>query len=98
MNGLELKEMETAETCCGFGGAFSVNLPEISTRLVDAKVKSILETGADTVVGGDLGCLMNIFGRLNRMKKKIRVFHIAEILAGMTGDGPLGAAETKTEK
>jgi L-lactate dehydrogenase complex protein LldE len=98
VEGLELVEMETAETCCGFGGAFSVKFPEISTRLVDDKVKSILKTGADTVVGGDLGCLMNIFGRLHRMKKSIRVFHIAEILAGMTHDGPLGSTALKMEK
>lgn len=89
--GMTLVEMDAARECCGFGGTFSVKYPEISTRLVDNKVDSILRTGADTVTGGDLGCLMNIFGRLNRLKKNIRVFHAAEILAGMTGDGALGS-------
>jgi L-lactate dehydrogenase complex protein LldE len=90
VQGLEIREMASAETCCGFGGGFSVKYPEISTRLVDDKVDSILKTGADTVTGGDLGCLMNIFGRLNRLNKDIKVFHVAEILAGMIAGGPLG--------
>ena len=86
VNGLRLVEMKSAETCCGFGGTFSVKYPEISTRLVDDKIAAILQTNADTVIGGDLGCLMNIEGRLNRIKKQMRVHHIAEILAGLTHD------------
>jgi L-lactate dehydrogenase complex protein LldE len=97
VRGLNLVEMDAARECCGFGGTFSVKYPEISTRLVDDKVDSILRTGADTVTGGDLGCLMNIFGRLNRLKKNIRVFHAAEILAGMTGDGALGSPRRKAK-
>jgi len=94
---LTLVEMDAAQECCGFGGTFSVKYPEISTRLVDNKVDSIVRTGADTVTGGDLGCLMNIFGRLNRLKKNIQVFHAAEILAGMTGDGALGSPRKKAK-
>ena len=97
VRGLTLVEMDAAQECCGFGGTFSVKYPEISTRLVDDKVESILQTGADTVTGGDLGCLMNIFGRLNRLNKKIRVFHAAEILAGKTEDGALGSPRKETE-
>nr|WP_321401196.1 (Fe-S)-binding protein [uncultured Desulfobacter sp.] len=97
VRGLSLVEMDAAQECCGFGGTFSVKYPEISTRLVDDKVESIVRTGADTVTGGDLGCLMNIFGRLNRLKKNIRVFHAAEILAGMTGDGALGSPRKKAK-
>jgi len=89
IKGLVLTEMDAPETCCGFGGTFSAKYPEISTRLVDDKVASILRTGADTLAAGDLGCLMNIAGRLNRLNKKVKVFHTAEILAGMTDDGPL---------
>ena len=98
VRGLEIREMESAETCCGFGGSFSVKFPDISTRLVDDKIHSILKTGADTVTGGDLGCLMNIFGRLNRLKKDIKVFHVAEILAGMAAGGPLGRSLKKSRK
>jgi len=97
IRGLNLVEMDAARECCGFGGTFSVKYPEISTRLVDDKVDSILQTGADIVTGGDLGCLMNIFGRLNRLKKNVRVFHAAEILAGMTGDGALGSPRKKVK-
>ena len=98
VRGLKLKEMAGAESCCGFGGTFSVKYPEISVRMVDDKIRSILATGADTVSGIDLGCLMNIHGRLNRLKINKKVFHIAEILAGMTSDGPLGTPEGSGER
>ena len=82
MQGLTLTEMETADTCCGFGGLFCVKYPDISEKMVDAKVDAILETGADTVLGGDVGCLMNIAGRLHRRGVSITVRHVAEVLAG----------------
>ena len=82
IDGLELRELETAEVCCGFGGTFCVKYPEISTRMVDDKIDQIEVTGADTLLGGDLGCLMNIAGRLRRRGSHIRVFHTAEVLAG----------------
>nr|WP_255711355.1 (Fe-S)-binding protein [Pelosinus baikalensis] len=68
------------EQCCGFGGTFSVKMPEISESMVNAKVADILATGADVVVGTDLSCLMNIDGRLRKQGAKVRVMHIAELL------------------
>ena len=83
--GLELIEMTDSDTCCGFGGTFSINYPEISTAMVDEKIDNILATGAEVVTGCDISCLMNIEGRLSRRKEKVRVVHIAEILAGAGG-------------
>ena len=80
--GAELIEMHNPDRCCGFGGTFSVKYPDISTAMVDDKVKTIAATGAEVVTGVDLSCLTNIQGRLSRLKSPIRVIHIAEILAG----------------
>ena len=81
--GLSLKEMSECEECCGFGGTFSVKFGEVSTKIVDRKCDAIAAAGADAVVGGDLGCLMNIEGRLRRRgDETTRVLHIAEVLAG----------------
>ncbi|KXB30573.1 Fe-S oxidoreductase [Dechloromonas denitrificans] len=86
VRGLSLQEMPDCEECCGFGGAFSVKYGEVSTQIVDRKCASIATVGADAVVGGDLGCLMNIEGRLRRRgDEKTRVLHIAEVLAGGGG-------------
>ena len=84
---LNLSELPGAEICCGFGGTFCVKYPEISTRMVEDKANDIKATGADTLVAGDLGCLLNMGGRLKRVGADIRVRHVAEVLAGM-GDGP----------
>jgi len=84
VNGLTRIELEEAETCCGFGGTFSVKFPEVSTAIVDRKVSDIDHAGVDTIVAGDMGCLMNIAGRLSRQEKPVKAFHIAEVLAGMT--------------
>lgn len=81
--GLELKEMDTPEACCGFGGTFSVKFGEISTRIVDQKCTDVTGTGAAAVVLGDLGCMLNIEGRLRRRGDQVtRVLHVAEVLAG----------------
>jgi L-lactate dehydrogenase complex protein LldE len=80
--GTELVEMHNSDYCCGFGGAFSVKYPDISNAMVSEKVKNITDTGADTVVGCDMGCLMNIQGKLSRMGSDIKVMHLAQILAG----------------
>lgn len=81
--GLRLDEMAECEECCGFGGAFSVEFGDISTQIVDRKCASIAAVGADAVVGGDLGCLLNIEGRLRRRgDTRTRVLHFAEVLAG----------------
>jgi L-lactate dehydrogenase complex protein LldE len=77
---LELVEMKEAETCCGFGGTFSVKYPEISTAMGEVKCASILETGADVVISNDLSCLMQIDGILKREKKSVRCMHLAEVL------------------
>jgi L-lactate dehydrogenase complex protein LldE len=83
--GCTLKEMNDAEKCCGFGGTFSVKLGEISTRMAENKCINIGVTGADAIVGGDLGCLLNIEGRLRRNgDMNTKVLHFAEVLAGMT--------------
>lgn len=87
LKGFNLTEMHDCEVCCGFGGTFCVKYPEISTRMVTDKVGSIEASGADTLAGGDLGCLMNMSGRLSRLGKSVKVYHTAEILAGMA-DGP----------
>jgi len=88
VEGLEITEIDGAETCCGFGGLFCVKYPDISGKMVDAKAAEVDASGADTLLGGDLGCLMNISGRLHRRGSKIRVRHTAEVLAGMTDDAP----------
>ena len=81
VRGSELVELSEAETCCGFGGMFSVKFPEISVAILDQKVAAIERAGVDTVVGGDVGCLMQIGGRLSRNNSKVRVMHLAELLA-----------------
>jgi L-lactate dehydrogenase complex protein LldE len=83
MPGVKIVEMREATTCCGFGGTFSVKFGEISTRMADNKCEHIAATGAGTIVAGDLGCLLNIEGRLRRRGDlNTRVLHIAEVLAG----------------
>jgi len=80
---LTLAEMPECETCCGFGGTFSIKFGEISTRLADNKCLHVEQSGADAVVLGDLGCMLNIEGRLRRRgDTKTKVLHVAEVLAG----------------
>ncbi len=88
--GLELKELPDAEICCGFGGTFCVKYPGISNAMVDDKVSEIEATGAGTVLAGDLGCLLNIAGKLQRNDSPARARHIAEVLAGMAGGPAIG--------
>lgn len=88
VDGLELNELPGAEVCCGFGGTFCVKYGEISTDIVDRKVKDVAETGADLLLAGDLGCLMNMAGRLRRTGSVIEVRHVAEVLAGLTDEVP----------
>lgn len=80
--GVEINEMKGCEHCCGFGGTFAVKYGNISTAIVDEKCENIRASGADTVVLGDLGCILNIEGRLRRTGDTVtRVFHIAQVLA-----------------
>ena len=74
---------------------FCVKYPEISGKMVDAKADDVLATGADTLLGGDLGCLLNIAGRLYRRGSRVRVRHVAEVLAGATEEiPPIGATKS----
>ncbi|MEQ6332244.1 (Fe-S)-binding protein [Sphingobium sp. MK2] len=87
IDGLSLKPLSGAETCCGFGGTFCVKYPAISNAIVTEKADAIDTTGADLLLAGDLGCLMNMAGKLHRKGSKVRAYHAIELIAGM-GDGP----------
>ena len=87
IDGVTLREAANAEICCGFGGTFCVKYGDISTAITDAKIDALLASRAETVLAGDLGCLLAIAGRLSRLNKTMKVRHVAEVLAGMT-DGP----------
>lgn len=80
--GIEVSELQQGEVCCGFGGTFCAKMPEISGKMVDDKLNSALATGARILTGGDLGCLLNIAGRAQRLGEDIEVRHVAELLAG----------------
>lgn len=81
--GLEVEEMAECETCCGFGGTFSIKFGEISARLADNKCQHIANSGAKTVVLGDMGCLLNMEGRMRRRGDEATQFlHVAEVLSG----------------
>jgi L-lactate dehydrogenase complex protein LldE len=85
--GLEMRKLDGNDVCCGFGGTFCVKYPAISNAVVDEKAAAIERTGASLLLGGDLGCLMNMAGKLNRRGFKVRAFHTIEVLAGL-GDTP----------
>ena len=87
VEGLLVKELGDPAACCGFGGTFCVKYPEISANIVDEKVQNVKQTRASYLLGGDLGCLMNIAGTLKRQGSDVRVMHVAEVLAGH-GDMP----------
>lgn len=95
VEGLTLVEMEDAEVCCGFGGTFCVKYPEISGRMVDDKAQAAQASGADTLLGGDLGCLLNMAGRLKAAGSPVRVYHTAEVLADMAHGPGLGDGEER---
>lgn len=80
VKGLNMISLPHIENCCGFGGTFSVKSPEISEMMVTEKVNDIISTDAEILISADLGCLMNIGGKLNREGKTIKVLHIAEVL------------------
>lgn len=81
VRGLELIEMDAAETCCGFGGTFAAKFPAISTAMAEVKCASALDTGAEYVVSCDSSCLMQIQGLADRQRKPIKTIHLAEVLA-----------------
>jgi L-lactate dehydrogenase complex protein LldE len=87
VDGLELVPLPQADTCCGFGGTFSVKYPHISQGMMDDKINSVLSTGVDTLVSCDMSCLMHIGGGLSRQGHQVGVRHIAEVLEGLPGEG-----------
>lgn len=102
VEGLHLRELEDANVCCGFGGTFCVKYPDISNNMVSNKMEKIVATGAETLLAGDMGCLMNMAGKLQRDGANVRVRHVAEVLAGMAdepaiGEPQAGGAQQKGE-
>ncbi|MCP5149835.1 MAG: (Fe-S)-binding protein [Ectothiorhodospiraceae bacterium] len=96
VEGLGLRELEDSNVCCGFGGTFCVKYPAISEKMVTDKANHVIRSGAGTLLGGDLGCLLNMAGRLRRMGSPVRVYHAAEVLAGMTDVPPIGDGEASS--
>jgi L-lactate dehydrogenase complex protein LldE len=90
VDGLRLCELKEPQTCCGFGGFFSVKYPEISARMADDKITDAAATGAEMLVGGDLGCLLHLSGRMARRGDRIAVRHAAEVMAGFSSDPAIG--------
>ena len=90
VDGLTVRDFSETQVCCGFGGFFSVKYPEISARMADDKIADAKARGADTIVGGDLGCLLHLAGRLARKGDTIAVRHAAEVLADMGGSPAIG--------
>jgi L-lactate dehydrogenase complex protein LldE len=93
VRGLELAEMKDSDVCCGFGGTFAVKYGEISDKIVSEKCGNIGASGAKTLLAGDLGCLLNMAGKLSRQGSAVEVRHVAEVLAGMTDIPPIGKAK-----
>ena len=93
VEGVSLREMTDSNVCCGFGGTFCVKYPDISDKMLEKKLKHIADTGADTLIAGDLGCLMNMAGKLKREGSPIKVRHVAEVLAGDMATPSIGEAE-----
>ena len=85
--GATLVELPGADQCCGFGGSFSVRLPEVSSAILDKKLASVEATGADCVVACDAGCLMQMSGGLSRRGSRVRAVHLAQVLEGGAGSG-----------
>jgi L-lactate dehydrogenase complex protein LldE len=80
--GVDLVELPGADECCGFGGSFSVRLPEVSSAILDKKLDNVERTAADCLVACDGGCLMQMAGGLSRRNSKVRALHLAQVLAG----------------
>ncbi len=87
VKGIEFREMEMHDACCGFGGTFSIKLPHVSVSMLDEKIECIIKSKADTLVSSDMGCLMNIQGALSRRNIPIKVMHIAQLLAMRGSNG-----------
>ncbi|MEL7470989.1 MAG: (Fe-S)-binding protein [Pseudomonadota bacterium] len=90
VDGLAVAEMDEPEVCCGFGGTFCVKYPDISNKMVGNKTDDIAGTDAELVLAGDLGCLMNMGGKLSRQGRPVKARHVVEVLAGMTDQPAIG--------
>ena len=90
VDGLKVTEMQETDACCGFGGTFCIKFPDVSNSMAARKVATINETGADLLLAGDMGCLMNLAGKMQRDGSKVKVRHVAEVLAGMTDEPAIG--------
>ena len=88
VQGVELRELAGSEVCCGFGGTFCVKYPDVSNHMVEDKAADIRATGAGTLLAGDVGCLLNMAGKLKRQGSAVKVRHVAEVLAGLTDETP----------
>ncbi|NND90516.1 MAG: (Fe-S)-binding protein [Granulosicoccus sp.] len=93
VSGLRCVEMDDTDVCCGFGGTFCVKYPDISDRMVTDKASLVVQTGAEVLLGGDMGCLLNISGKLNRLGSLMKVYHVAEVLADMSDLPAIGQGE-----
>jgi L-lactate dehydrogenase complex protein LldE len=93
VQGLTLSELPDSDVCCGFGGTFAVKYGELSDKIVSEKTSKIALSEAGTLLAGDLGCLMNMAGKLKRQGSTVQVRHVAEVLAGMTDTPPIAAAK-----
>ena len=95
IDGVSLKEMQDPDVCCGFGGTFCVKYPDISDAIVTKKTKAITDAGAGTLLAGDMGCLMNMAGKLKRDGSAIEVRHVAEVLADMADQPAIGEKQKR---
>ncbi len=93
--GANLHEMEDGDVCCGFGGLFSIKYSDISDRIVNQKTDNIKDTDITHLLGGDLGCLINMAGKLKRGGSNIEVRHLAEVLSGLALEPPIMGEEKK---
>ena len=91
--GVQVRELQQTEVCCGFGGTFCAKMPEISAKMTDDKLRSAAATGASILAGGDLGCLLSLAGRARRLGDTIELRHVAELLAGDLDTPAIGEGE-----
>lgn len=90
IRGLQMTALKNDEVCCGFGGLFCVKYSDVSNKMVGDKIEAIHNSGADTLLAGDLGCLLNIAGKLSRERSPVKVWHTAEVLAGRATGAAIG--------
>ncbi len=86
VHGLEMVELERVEICCGFGGAFSLEFPEISEKMVEDKAAAVVKSGAQFLISAEPGCLLNIGGYLEKQDERVKPVHIAEVLSKQSGE------------